>query len=293
MSTPTADSDAPRPPTHGVKPPPRRFRLIDLMILIAATALGFALLRWGHEQYVASMPPLLSPMAVPELEPTSSPSEDPPSAEPSSETVTKPAPSPPTSPGDRPSAEAPPELIPPPSTTVGGAETGGGRDVQAVQPGVSLYETASWVLSVCTMGTILLEPFMTAWTLALILIRLLRPRPRRERLGAQPGFMAMVAAAFAMIMVGFFVGIPMVVISLVNGPGAIVGGFDVTLIATTAPVIIGTAVAAVWLALIVGRRWRAEPHWIDRLGRIIGLYWIAASIVGCFYSFVVLSMFMM
>ncbi len=37
---------------------------------------------------------------------------------------------------------------------------------------------------------------------------------------------------------------------------------------------VGFAVAASWLVLIVGRRWRPEPSWIDRCGRAVGAYWI-------------------
>lgn len=36
------------------------------------------------------------------------------------------------------------------------------------------------------------------------------------------------------------------------------------------------ATAASWLVLAVGGRWRPEPDWIDRAGRVIGITWIAA-----------------
>jgi hypothetical protein len=28
------------------------------------------------------------------------------------------------------------------------------------------------------------------------------------------------------------------------------------------------------MALAFSRRWRPEPSWIDRLGRVLGLYWL-------------------
>jgi hypothetical protein len=34
-----------------------------------------------------------------------------------------------------------------------------------------------------------------------------------------------------------------------------------------------TAVVGSWLALAISRRWRPERSWIDRAGRILGLYW--------------------
>jgi hypothetical protein len=38
---------------------------------------------------------------------------------------------------------------------------------------------------------------------------------------------------------------------------------------------IGCAVAAAWIVQATGGRWRSEPSWIDRMGRILGIYWIA------------------
>ncbi len=29
-----------------------------------------------------------------------------------------------------------------------------------------------------------------------------------------------------------------------------------------------------WLLLVLGRRWRPEPGWIDRAGRLLGWSWI-------------------
>ena len=37
--------------------------------------------------------------------------------------------------------------------------------------------------------------------------------------------------------------------------------------------------AAGWSVLIFDRRWRPEPSWIDRAGRCLGIYWLAAGVV--------------
>jgi hypothetical protein len=37
---------------------------------------------------------------------------------------------------------------------------------------------------------------------------------------------------------------------------------------------IGPAVLAAWAALRLGGRWRSEPNWIDRAGRILGAFWV-------------------
>jgi hypothetical protein len=40
------------------------------------------------------------------------------------------------------------------------------------------------------------------------------------------------------------------------------------------------AIAAAWLILALSGRWRPERTWIDRLGCLIGLAWIALEIAG-------------
>ena len=37
----------------------------------------------------------------------------------------------------------------------------------------------------------------------------------------------------------------------------------------------GFTVAAIWLLLGLSGRWRPEKSWIDRLGRLLGVVWIA------------------
>jgi hypothetical protein len=38
------------------------------------------------------------------------------------------------------------------------------------------------------------------------------------------------------------------------------------------------AVGTVWAVLALERRWRPEPWWLDRLGRILGAYWVADTL---------------
>jgi hypothetical protein len=38
------------------------------------------------------------------------------------------------------------------------------------------------------------------------------------------------------------------------------------------------AVGSVWAVLALDRRWRPEPRWLDRLGRIVGVYWLADAL---------------
>jgi hypothetical protein len=40
----------------------------------------------------------------------------------------------------------------------------------------------------------------------------------------------------------------------------------------------GLAILISWMTLFAGRRWRAEPSWIDRIGRAMGFYWVVAAL---------------
>ena len=54
------------------------------------------------------------------------------------------------------------------------------------------------------------------------------------------------------------------------------GCWGVQMAAFSAPC--GWTVAAIWLVLVLSGRWRTERSWIDRLGRLLGVVWIAAAI---------------
>ncbi|MGC8640276.1 MAG: hypothetical protein ACP5XB_10420 [Isosphaeraceae bacterium] len=45
------------------------------------------------------------------------------------------------------------------------------------------------------------------------------------------------------------------------------------------PLPLAAAVLAVWLLLVLERRWKPEPSWIDRLGRLVALYWLGVGLV--------------
>jgi hypothetical protein len=41
----------------------------------------------------------------------------------------------------------------------------------------------------------------------------------------------------------------------------------------------GITVSAVWIVLWLIGAWRPEPSWIDRAGRVVGIYWVANSLL--------------
>jgi hypothetical protein len=108
-----------------------------------------------------------------------------------------------------------------------------------------------------------LMPLFAALTASLLVLRMRSPRPRRARLFRQPGFVASVASLF-----GIAVWVPQLTIHAVGTSHESVGLSLLVLAAAT-------AVGSSWMALIFGGRWRAEPEWIDRLGRLFGAIWIA------------------
>ena len=42
---------------------------------------------------------------------------------------------------------------------------------------------------------------------------------------------------------------------------------------------VGLAVASTWMALVLAGRWRRSADWIDRFGRILGVFWIISGLV--------------
>jgi hypothetical protein len=135
------------------------------------------------------------------------------------------------------------------------------------------------VLSPPARGIVAWGPVLTCWALALLALRLRRPRPGRRRLFASPG---VAACFFAVLLVAFrtaesawtssltydVYGADLVWSSLQtpNLPHALQDG------STSATV--GFGVAALWIWMAVSGRWRPEPHWIDRMGRILGVTWL-------------------
>ncbi|MEO6808264.1 MAG: hypothetical protein ABI353_04045 [Isosphaeraceae bacterium] len=105
-------------------------------------------------------------------------------------------------------------------------------------------------------------PLIAFWSLALLIIRLRKPRPPIRRLSREPGFIACVASAL-----GILFGALIFITYLLRGRSGewiLPVGFPV-----------GYAVAASWLTLVLNRRWRPVPDLLDRAGRVLGVYWIA------------------
>jgi hypothetical protein len=136
------------------------------------------------------------------------------------------------------------------------------------------FEVRSWGIwalpdlrSLVDCGIVLSTPPAVMWSAATVAFHLRRPRERMRRAVRRPGMAACCASTSASIM-----GIG------VAGCAAL-GRNDFSarlLLAYGLPLMAGSAVAAVWLVLVLSRNWNPSSLWPDRLGRLLGGYWLAS-----------------
>ncbi len=74
-------------------------------------------------------------------------------------------------------------------------------------------------------------------------------------------------------------GLPIIVGALATGLGwyDIWGNFAICEAGWSVTMCGGLAILVSWMTLFVGGRWRADPSWVDRLGRAMGICWILAA----------------
>ena len=133
---------------------------------------------------------------------------------------------------------------------------------------LSTGETIQLAITGTFLAILLALPFAAMWTLALIPIRLLGAQAPIPTADSSAGDRAALAAALALILAGIPFGL---VFWLDANDNEII-------LLLAVPTYPGLAVLVSWMTLLVGRRWRAEPSWVDRLGRAAGVFWIAAGL---------------
>jgi hypothetical protein len=109
------------------------------------------------------------------------------------------------------------------------------------------------------------EISLVGMTLAFFAVRLRKPRPPLRALLRQPG----TAASLAMVF-GLFWGTGGLIVLFPDRVDSM----------TAAPIAVGGAVAASWVALALSRRWKSEPGWVDRVGRALGWIAIGTGLIG-------------
>ena len=120
--------------------------------------------------------------------------------------------------------------------------------------------------------------FLACATAASLLLQLRAPRPHAARLMRQPGAVAVATAvAYNVVVAGGF-ALAFFIRAKYKPQWS-----DYTAQAID---VHGTAMAitAAWVILALSGRWRAEPTWIDRSCRVIGLAWIGLWISGDFFD---------
>lgn len=125
-------------------------------------------------------------------------------------------------------------------------------------------------------------PGLAAATVAAIPICVLASLPRSKRRGPQPGLVGLGAVAAAMAVAA----LPRAIFTMANVGGSQewerLGWGDVWELITEGETLVAfapfgsVAVAASWMALLVGRRWRGESTWVDWVARAVGAGWILA-----------------
>lgn len=132
---------------------------------------------------------------------------------------------------------------------------------------------------VCGFGPV----FATSWTLGWLALRLRSPRPSRRRLWAQPGAFAALAALLAVfwqagIESTWLIWFPLAAHGSIGEPAAQVAYQMLSTALDRSPDMAACGIVAGWAALALGGRFRAAPSWLDRLGRVLGMLWIALSL---------------
>ncbi|WP_435008512.1 hypothetical protein P12x_005719 [Tundrisphaera lichenicola] len=112
-----------------------------------------------------------------------------------------------------------------------------------------------------------------SWSLALIPLRWAGLRPSTSRIARQPGMVACVATIGAMIL-GIGLNAAQAAMTLsVDQPG-MTYTYSPNYYWYGGTGMIGPVVTGAWVALALGGRWSPERSWIDRLGRLLGAYWV-------------------
>ena len=131
-----------------------------------------------------------------------------------------------------------------------------------------------------SLRTVELTTTLTALFLAiagstLILLSLLRPRPPMRRVLRQPGLVACVAAASAVVS-----NTALTLSRVYFKEWAVPGSRHLCTSwlnehIDTDEMSAGAAVLGAWVVLAAARSWASEPNWIDRAGRVVGVGWLA------------------
>lgn len=124
-------------------------------------------------------------------------------------------------------------------------------------------------------------PHLLVFSAALWPLRFMRPVGRCRRTARRPGltvsYASWVAMMFALVRSAFDLRTSLAHTHFPNV--GVLGPSDILVLRLVAMKdFIGAGVAVTWLVLWLGGGWHAESAWIDRLGRFLGVFWIALGV---------------
>jgi hypothetical protein len=145
-------------------------------------------------------------------------------------------------------------------------------------PGFGMSGLPAVLLARARVGIVHFGPYVaTAAAVAFLAIRLRGPKPSWPRLTQQPGLVACAAMAL-MVALGEVEYLARVLMRGVDNPFRSGFSYETVLVLMDGIrysfAYNGHAVAAAWLTLAIGARWRPAPDWVDRCGRAVGFYWL-------------------
>jgi hypothetical protein len=121
-------------------------------------------------------------------------------------------------------------------------------------------------------------PCVGAWTFALPVLCLFRRRDQRRRLFRRPGVAACTAVAVASP--GVFAWDLMLFREHGDFPK-----YDIFIMLFFRDLEQGAGplIVATWVLMALGGRWCAEPTWVDRTGRVLGVLWVVVFFIKLLY----------
>jgi hypothetical protein len=156
---------------------------------------------------------------------------------------------------------------------------------------------------------IVVLPLPLTWSLAAFLLGFRSPRPPFRHLSRQPGIIACgaVSTVIAIRVAGFvafwlrtalnnhylfglnyWIALTMPFNRLARGPISGIADYAGPYFSTTA-FGASAAVTTAWLLSFASGQWRPQPHWLDRMGRVLGWFWVAIIPFSCWWDYNVLG----
>lgn len=138
-----------------------------------------------------------------------------------------------------------------------------------------------WTNPLLLSKAVIVEVWLMAWTAGWLALQLRQPRPRLRQLSRHPGFLA----CFSSVVITLVSG-PLIWAIISSGSSGTNGCLDREVWGELVSSQIGAAVLAGWSLLIASGRCRIRTGWLDRVGQLLGLFWVAmipANLVHLFW----------